>query len=135
VTSTSSGRSSSSNRDGEGDGDAIGGKIRKKSAPAPFGPNNQQPGKILPFPNPRMFRPAKFVFVAFFGMRVLEQTRLSLADMAPSVIADLTDAKSVLQELRNIVPNRPPLPIQAILLAELVGSLEAHVVFACYLPR
>jgi uncharacterized protein YjbI with pentapeptide repeats len=45
------------------------------------------------------------------------ETISTLAHMVRFVVADLTDAKSVLQELRGIVPSRPFLPIQPIQLA------------------
>jgi len=64
----------------------------------------------------RDFLPVLFDFDKPHGQTTLEAVS-TLAHMARFIIADITDAKSVLQELQAIVPNNPSLPIQPILLA------------------
>jgi hypothetical protein len=49
--------------------------------------------------------------------RNTDETITLLAWMARFVIADISDAKSVLQELRAIVPDLPNLPVQPVIVA------------------
>lgn len=49
--------------------------------------------------------------------RSLVETITLLARMARFVVADISDAKSVLQELQAIVPNCPKLPVQPIIVS------------------
>ena len=59
-----------------------------------------------------------------------------LARMARFVIADISDAKSVLMELLAIVPNSPKLPVQSIIVAtqEEPGMFDSFQAYPWFLP-
>jgi hypothetical protein len=58
-----------------------------------------------------------------------------LARMARFVIADMSDAKSVLQELQAIVPSSPKLPVQPIIVAaqEEPGMFDSFAAYPWFL--
>jgi uncharacterized protein YjbI with pentapeptide repeats len=64
----------------------------------------------------RDYTPVLFDFVKLASQSTME-TVSTLAGMARFAIADLTDAKSILQELGGIVPDHPSLAVQPILLS------------------
>jgi hypothetical protein len=68
--------------------------------------------------------------------RDTDETITLLARMARFVVADISDAKSVLQELRAIVPDLPSVPVQPIILAmqEEPGMFDFFRKYPWFLP-
>jgi hypothetical protein len=68
--------------------------------------------------------------------RNTDETITLLARLARFVIADISDAKSVLQELRAIVPELPSVPVQPVIIAsqEEPGMFDFYRGFRSFLP-
>ena len=68
--------------------------------------------------------------------RDTDETITLLARMARFIVADVSDAKAVLQELRAIVPDLPSVPVQPIILAtqEEPGMFDFYRNFRSFLP-
>jgi len=68
--------------------------------------------------------------------RTRDETITLLARMARFVIADISDAKSILQELRAIVPELPSVPVQPVIIAsqEEPGMFDFYRGFRSFLP-
>jgi len=83
----------------------------------------------------RDYTPVLFDFIKPANQSTME-TVSTLAGMARFAIADLTDAKSILQELQGIVPARPSLAIQPILLSSQSepGMFDFFRMFSWFLP-
>ena len=65
-----------------------------------------------------------------------DETITLLARMARFVIADISDAKSVLQELRAIVPGLPSVPVKPVIITsqEEPGMFDFYRGFRSFLP-
>jgi hypothetical protein len=68
--------------------------------------------------------------------RTTDETITLLARMARFVVADISDAKSVLQELRAIVPELPSVPVQPVIIAsqDEPGMFDSYQGCPSFLP-
>jgi uncharacterized protein YjbI with pentapeptide repeats len=83
----------------------------------------------------RSYLPILFDFEGL-NSRTTDETITLLARMARFVIADISDARSVLQELRAVVPELPSVPVQPVIVAnqEEPGMFDFYQRFAWFLP-